>query len=94
MEFSENGVIGKSGRFYPCAINGHIKAQVKNRSDSPFVIVRGNSRVVSFEAFYTADRTIPTQEQFETLMDWCTEQGESFEEVTDCWSAPWESYRA
>jgi len=86
------GVIGKSGAWYSCDQAQHIEVMQENISDAPFVKVNANG-MVYFDAFYSWSREIPTREQFETLMDWCTVQGVSFEEATDCWSDPWESFR-
>jgi len=90
-KFKRTGVIGKSGKWYPCDIMGHLKTEMKNDDDAPFVQVR--PEFISFDAYYTCNHTKPTVEQFETLMDWCISTGERFEDVTDCWSEPWRDYR-
>lgn len=92
---SRNGIIGGSGRFYSCGINEHTPTVLDNANDAPFAIVRthfGDTHV-EFEAYYTATKDIPTQAQFETLMDWCTHHGKKFEDVTDCWNLPWQKWR-
>lgn len=93
--FSRNGLIGKSGKWYPCGINEHTPTAIENKNDAPFAIVRthfGDS-FVEFEDYYTVSKTLPTTAQFETLMSWCTATGEVFEDVTDCWNLPWEKWR-
>jgi hypothetical protein len=90
--FSSNGVIGKSGKFYPCKLGGHIKTMLAN-DDAPFVEIKSAECVV-FEAYYTADKIKPTRAQFETLMNWCTAMHERFEDVTDCWNLPWQDYKS
>jgi len=89
---SSVGVTGKSGTWYSCDIAQHIEVMQQNISDAPFVEVKRNG-MACFDAYYSYYRTWPTREQFETLMDWCTVQKVSFEEATECWSDPWESFR-
>lgn len=59
-KFKRTGVIGKSGKWYPCNTSEHIKTEVKNISDFPFVQVR--SDFVSFDAYYTCEHIKPTSE--------------------------------
>lgn len=91
--FTANGIIGRSGRFYPCRITEHIATIIANAGDGPFVeCKRGNA--VMFDAHYTEPpKAIPTPAQFETVMDWCAAMGEKFEDATDCWNEPWSQWR-
>lgn len=91
-----SGVIGKSGKFYPCGIAEHTLTIQRNIDDRPFAIIRcsfGDCNVEFYE-FYTVDKTLPTQEQYEALQKWCAENGQSFDYVTDCWFQPWEKWRS
>ena len=94
--FTPNGLIGKSGKFYPCNRNEHDPMQWENEDDMPFVAIRTHHHGrpwVSFDAYYTITKETPNQAQFETLMDWCTATGNTFEDVTDCWDLPWAKWR-
>lgn len=84
------GVIGKSGKFYPCDFTCHLETCVSNKIDAPFVIVHRD--FVDFDAYFTADKCYPTKKQFITLMDWCTFNGELFEDMIDCQPEPWEKW--
>lgn len=90
MKFSDNGVIGKSGKWYSCKRTEHIQTMLDN-NDGPFVTTH-NGYTAIFEAYYTVDKIKPTQKQFETLMNWCTAVEEKFEDVIDCWDLPWQDW--
>ena len=91
--FARNGVIGKSGKFYPCKAMDHIQTMLANMDDVPFVQCKRGEFVI-FDAYYTdPPRALSTTEQFETTMEWCAFVGEKFESVTDCWDAPWSQWR-
>ncbi len=93
MTFSNSGIIGCSGQWYSCKFWHHIETKDEHPDDAPFVEIKGFDSDVMFDAYYTESKTKPTKEQFETLMDWCTEMEMRFENVTDCWDEPWENYR-
>lgn len=81
---NENGLIGKSGTFYPCQFTEHIQTRLNNAHDTPFINIRthcGDSYAF-FEAFYTYDHTKPTKQQIDTLYKWCTIHKITYEEVT------------
>ncbi len=93
--FARNGMIGKSGKFYPCGINQHGDTATKNHNDAPFATVRthfGDTHV-EFEAYYTEGKVLPTNAQFNTLMEWCTDREKNFNYITDCWNLPWQKWR-
>lgn len=92
---SYNGIIGKSGKWYPCKIMEHIQCSINNKEDAPFVTIRthfGDS-TARFDAYYTVDKIYPTNQQFETLIDWCVFAKIHFKEITDCHNLPWEPWR-
>ena len=94
--FTKNGLIGKSGKWYPCGISDHLSTAVLNNHDRPFAIVRthfGDS-TAEFEEYYTTDRLIPTRAQVAALFAWCTHFGKNFDDVTDCWDLPWVEWRS
>lgn len=93
--FTPNGVIGASGEWYPCGIRGHEQCAVDHRDDGPVVVVRTHfwDSSAEFAAYYTEEKSTPTQAQFETLMDWCESTGNTFEYVTDVWDSPWKKWR-
>lgn len=81
-QYSENGVIGKSGTFYPCEFYKHIETCLKNKDDASFVTVHCDSLI------HTEVRA--TRQQFETAMDWCTYHGYVFDDcaihpIWDIW---------
>lgn len=88
---TENGLIGRSGKFYSCEFTYHIQTAIDNINDAPFVAIRPDQ--VSFDDYYTANHTLPNKAQFETLMEWCTVNKKLFEDVTDCWCEPWSKWR-
>jgi len=94
-KFSPNGLIGKSGKWYPCGIREHDKTGYTHNYDAPFAVVHQNlgGINVTFDAYYTCEPAYPTQAQYETLLDWCTDWEEKFEDVTDCWNLPWQAWR-
>ena len=69
----DNGVIGASGKWYPCRFQGHIEMCVLFKEDSPFVSCH--------QGDWADTEIVPTKAQFETTMEWCTEMGERFEDV-------------
>lgn len=91
--FTENGLIARNGQWISCNHTEHVKTMIANPNGAPFVVCHTGD-TVEFEAYYyTAEKVKPTQAQFETLMDWCTAMREKFEDVTDCWNEPWQSWR-
>lgn len=86
------GVIGKSGTFYACEYGEHVSTMLDYKEDGPFAECKRN--YIAFDNWYTVARGIPTRQQFETAMDWCTSQGLKFECVIDGHDGPWQSYRA
>lgn len=94
MEFglmNSYGVIGKSGKFYPCNLGEHVQTMITaGKLEAPFVTVSVNLAV--FEAYYTCDKPKPTKAQFETLMNWCEHTNQTFEDVIDCFDTPWQEY--
>jgi hypothetical protein len=90
--FTDNGLIATNGKWINCAQTQHMNTRIANTGLGPFVECRTGD-TAEFEAFYTVDHTLPTQAQFETLVDWCTAMGERFEDVTDCWRKPWQKWR-
>ena len=87
-----NGVIGRSGTFYPCESTRHIETMLANTFDAPFAECK-RGELITFDAWYADEGPTPTSEQFETAMQWCTECGVTFESATDCWSDPWLQWR-
>jgi len=89
--FTENGIINTLGQFFSCKRTEHIATRLTSPSPPHVMVIGGDT--VMFEDFYTCDHTIPTQAQYETVMDWCAATGERFEDVTDCWREPWRKWR-
>lgn len=88
--FSDNGIIGRSGKWYGCKRTEHIPTRAKYNNDSPFVMIySGNA---DFEAYYTSIKAIPTRAQFETLMDWCIFMKMKFEDVVNDRIEPWDNW--
>src|SRR3990167_4170587 len=88
---SPYGLIGYSGRFYPCKLTKHAETAWAN-GDAPYVYI--NPHAAEFPAYYTAAKTTPSTNQFNTLMDWCTVHKRTFESITDCWELPWQKWRS
>jgi hypothetical protein len=88
---NEYGIIGKSGKFYPCDHHGHLETSVCHEEDSPFVCCYPDG--VTFDAYYTSEKTLPTKKQVEAVMDWCAANEISFEYATECWSDPWNKWK-
>ncbi len=88
LEFTEAGVIGRSGRFYGCLASKHVKTMDNACEDAPFVELHTGDMAM-FEAYYTCEHTQPTQAQFETLMNWCIVMEIRFEDVIDSQLSPW-----
>jgi len=85
--FGDYGLIGASGRWYPCDFGEHLD-EAKTHGDYPYVLC---SRYAPGE--YTM-RTglVPNRAQFETVMAWCAWKGKKFEDVAIApeWG-PWEA---
>lgn len=92
--FTPNGLIGKSGKFYPCEFGQHNRVRTP-MADAPYVSIHCNmaGTYAGFDAYYSWEHAVPTDSQYEALMDYCTKFGERFEDMTDCWDAPWEKWR-
>lgn len=71
------GVIGKSGRFYPCEFGQHIFTALQHGDDYPFVdvYIDHDPAVVLYE------RGRPEKKHFEAVMDMCKHFGLKFEDV-------------
>lgn len=73
MTMGPNGVIGKSGRWYPCFGLQHTETVATNLYDVPFVLCRNDQLASSVLP--------PNRLQFETVMKWCTDRYLIFEDV-------------
>lgn len=71
--FTRNGVIGKSGKWYPCEFTKHIQTCLENIHDAPFVLCQ--------QGEYANTELPPTKAQFETVIAWCSERKKKFEDV-------------
>ncbi len=72
-KMGNNGIIGKSGKWYHCEKTQHIQTALANQDDVPFVLCR-NDQLASSEV-------PPNNIQFEAVMEWCTQRGLLFEDI-------------
>jgi len=89
--FSDNGLITRDGHWIECEHTEHIATAWFHRERGPFVECKTGD-TAEFQAWYTVDKTEPTQAQFNMLMDWCTAMEIRFEEAVDCWNQPWQRW--
>jgi hypothetical protein len=74
---SSIGLIGKSGKYYPCKTGKHGEVGFAKRYDAPFITVH-NSNYIAFDALGIDHAT---KEQFQTLIKYCIAMGVMIENV-------------
>jgi len=73
---NQNGIIGRSGKWYECKKYSHLSTADRNWEDGPFLICR----FFAFEAeLCLCDN--PSKSQLEVAFEWCTANELVFEEV-------------
>ncbi len=77
-KMGENGVIGKSGKFYKCNFYEHIQTCIQYSDDAPFILLKSGDYI---EALMPANR-----KQFEKTIEWCLEMEVKFEDITIGWA--------
>ena len=86
--FTENGIVGKDGTFYPCEFGGHGKTIellfVSEPDQFPLVTVH--------QGEFSLTDVVPSREQYQTVLEWCKEFDLVFEETGSSieWSYWWD----
>jgi len=90
--YGENGIIGWSGKWYPCEFGDHLDTMRELKSaDAPFCSVHfAEACFFVDDVWNDGNERHPSYAQFETLMDWCTDRSELFEEII--MSVGWDYY--
>ena len=74
-KMGRTGIIGKSGTWYKCESSQHLITSYEHEDDAPFVWCYGIlSRGVTCH-------TIPNRKQYETTLDWCSDNNMMFEDT-------------
>ncbi len=72
---NNDGIIGKSGKWYPRQSGRHVDIADANSHDAPFVHIR-------YSIFPLAQtEVVPSRAQFEAVMEWCTQHNRKFEDM-------------